>query len=51
MNYKKEHKRDLASLEFDKEYCLNDYKFLLQKLKSINESITLLEKNFLYKEK
>ena len=45
----KEQKKDSVSFEFDKDNHLNDYKFLVQKLKSISESIDLLEKNFLDK--
>ena len=46
----KEPEKDISSLEFDKGENRNDYKFLVQKLKSIKEIINLLEKNFLQKE-
>ena len=46
----KEQEKDISSLEFDKGKTANDYKFLLQKLKSMKEIINLLEKNFLQKE-
>ena len=36
--------------EVDKENNLSDYKFLVQKLKNISESIDLLEKSFIDKE-
>ena len=36
--------------EVDKENNLRDYKFLVQKLKNISESIDLLEKSFIDKE-
>ena len=39
-----------SSLEFDNDKTRNEYKFLVQKLKSIKEIINLLEKNFLQKE-
>ena len=42
--------KEIASYEFDKNNHPNDYKYLVQKLKSIFESIHLLEKNFLNKE-
>ena len=48
--YNKEQGKDISSLEFDKGKTPNDYKFLLQKLKSMKEIINLLEKNFLQKE-
>ena len=51
MDYTKEQDKDLESSEVDKDNLSNDYKFLVQKLKSISESIYLLEKNFLDKEK
>ena len=38
-----------ASYEFHKNNHSNDYKFLAQRLKSIRESIYLLEKNFFNK--
>ena len=43
--------KEIISNEFDKDNYLNDYKCLVQKLKSISESINLLEKNFLQKKK
>ena len=46
----KEQEKDISSLEFDKGKTLNDYKFLVQKLKNIKEIITLLENKFLQKE-
>ena len=46
----KEQEKDISSLEFDKGKTRNDYKFLVQKLKNIKESITLLENKFLQKE-
>ena len=46
----KAQEKDLSSLEFDKGKTGNDYKFLVQKLKSIKETINLLEKKFLQKE-
>ena len=42
--------KDISSVDFDKGNTLNDYKFLVHKLKSIKESIDLLEKNFMYHE-
>ena len=48
MNNKKE-KNDIPNWEFHNDNKLNDYKFLVQKLKIIKESINLLEKNFLEK--
>ena len=48
MNNKKE-KNDIPNWEFNNDNKLNDYKFLVQKLKIIKESINLLEKNFLEK--
>ena len=39
-----------ASFEFHKNNKSNDYKFLIQRLKSISESIYCLEKNFFDKE-
>ena len=41
-----EKQKDISSFEFEKNNHINDYKFLVQKLKSISESIELLEKNF-----
>ena len=49
MDYQEQDK-DISSFEFDKVKTPNDYKFLLQKLKSMKEIINLLEKNFLQKE-
>ena len=46
----KQQEKDISSLEFDKGKTRNDYKFLVQKLKSMNENINLLEKKFLQKE-
>ena len=45
-----EQEKDISTVEFDKGKNLNDYKFLIQKLKSIKEMINLLEKKFLQKE-
>ena len=45
----KEEEKDISSLEFDIGKSQNDYKFLVQKLKTIKEIINLLEKNFLQK--
>ena len=45
MNYK-EKEDDTSNLEFDKSKLSKDYKFLVQKLKSIRKNINLLEKNF-----
>ena len=42
--------KEQTNFEFYKNHQ-NDYKFLVQRLKSISESIYLLEKNFLDKEK
>ena len=46
----KEKQKEISSFDFDKETYLNDYKLLVQKLKSIRKNIDLLEKNFLDKE-
>ena len=46
----KEQGKDISSLEFDKGKTPNDYKFLVQKLKSIKEIINVLEKKFLQEE-
>ena len=43
----KEQQKDISSFVFDKCHTTNDYKFLVQKLKSIKETINLLEKKFL----
>ena len=42
--------KDVSSVEFDNGNTRNDYKFLVQKLKSIKEIINLLEKKFLQEE-
>ena len=42
--------QDISSVEFDQDKLLTDYKFLVQKLRSIKDSINLLEKYFLNKE-
>ena len=42
--------KEQANFQFLKNNHSNDYKFLIQKLKSISESIYLLEKNFFNKE-
>ena len=47
----KEEEKDMPALEFNKDNYSNDYKFLVQKLKSIKQSIALIEKNFLEKDK
>ena len=49
MDYKKQEK-EVSNLEYDKSNLKNDYKYLVQKLRSIKEIINLLEKNFLEKE-
>tara|TARA_Y100000746_G_scaffold133100_1_gene113986 strand:- start:271 stop:423 length:153 start_codon:yes stop_codon:yes gene_type:complete len=46
----KEQEKGTSSFEFDKGNTQYDYKFLVQKLKSIKESINLLEKKFLKNE-
>tara|TARA_Y100000994_G_C15584263_1_gene397846 strand:+ start:96 stop:248 length:153 start_codon:yes stop_codon:yes gene_type:complete len=46
----KDQEKNTSNLEFDKGKLPNDYKFLLQKLRSIREIINLLENNFLKKE-
>ena len=46
----KEQEKNKSNLEFGKSMLPTDYKFLVQKLKSISEIINLLEKNFLEKE-
>ena len=46
----KEQEREFSSPEFEQGKSQNDYKFLVQKLKSIKEIIYLLEKKFLQKE-
>ena len=51
MNYKeKEQEDDTSNVEFDKSKLSRDYKYLVQKLKSIRKNINLLEKNFFEKE-
>ena len=50
----KEQEKYMPALEFNKDNkdnYFNDYKFLVQKLKSIKQSIALIEKNFLEKDK
>ena len=42
--------KEISNMEFTKANLPNDYKFLLQKLKSIKDRINLLEKYFLEKE-
>ncbi len=42
--------KDISDVEFDKGKPLEDYKFLVQKLKRIKDLITSLEKNFFDKE-
>ena len=42
-----EQEKNISSLEFDTGKTRNDYNFLVQKLKNINEIITLLENKFL----
>ena len=46
----KDQEQDISNLEFNKAKLSNDYNFLVQKLKNINETINLLEKNFFDKE-
>ena len=46
----KEQEKDISTLEFEKGKTRNDYKFLIQKLKSIKEIINFLEKKVLQKE-
>ena len=41
---------DMSNLEFNRSTLPNDYKFLVQKLKSIKNIIKILEKNFLKRE-
>ena len=47
----REQGKDIESFELDEDNNLNDYKFLIQKLKSISQNIVLLEKKLLDKEK
>tara|TARA_S200000501_G_scaffold252391_1_gene236539 strand:+ start:542 stop:694 length:153 start_codon:yes stop_codon:yes gene_type:complete len=46
----KDQEKDISNLEINKENLPNDYKALVQKLKSIKEIINLLERKFLEKE-
>ena len=43
--------KDISNFEYNKDNFPKDYKFLVQKLKSIKDTINLLEKNFLKKER
>ena len=45
----KEPLKEISSSAFDKEIFSNDYQYLILRLRSIKESITLLEKNLLAK--
>ena len=45
----KEIPKEISSSVFDKDISLHDYEYLIFRLKSIKESITLLEKNLLAK--
>ena len=49
-NTEKEQRKETARDEFHKNTHSNDYEFLVQRLKSIRESISLLEKNLFNKE-
>tara|TARA_Y100000991_G_C21882948_1_gene310250 strand:+ start:144 stop:302 length:159 start_codon:yes stop_codon:yes gene_type:complete len=49
-NKEQEKEKDTVSMEAVKDNYPNDYELLVQKLKSIKENITLLEKKFLNKE-
>ena len=49
-NKEQDQNKDNLSLDSDKDKNLNNYKFLVQKLKSIKENIILLEKHFLGRE-
>ncbi len=42
--------KDISNLEYDQGTLPNDYKILFQKLKSIKNIISILEKNLLEKE-
>ena len=42
--------KDISNMEFNKANLPNDYKLLVEKLKSIKDKINLLEKDFLEKE-
>ena len=44
------YQKDISNLEHNTVNFSNDYKFLVQKLKSIKEIIDILEKNLLKKE-
>ena len=46
----KKQEKNKSDMEFDNSKLPNNYKFLVQKLKRIRETINLLEKNFLEKE-
>ena len=46
----KKQEKNKSDMEFDNGKLPNNYKFLVQKLKRIRETINLLEKNFLEKE-
>ena len=46
----KEQEKNTSNLEFDIGKLPNDYKLLLQKLRSITENMNLLENNFFKKE-
>ena len=46
----KEQENDISRLEFNEGKYSNDYKYLIQKLKSIKKIINLLEQNYLKKE-
>ena len=49
-NKEQEQEQDILNLKSDKSKTIHDYKFLVQKLKSMQEIINLLENNFLHKE-
>ena len=49
-NTEKEQGQEKTSFKFQQNNHLNDYEFLVQRLKSISERIYLLEKNFINKE-
>ena len=49
-NTEKEQEQEKASFKFQQNNHSNDYEFLVQRLKSISESIFLLEKSFFNKE-
>ena len=42
--------KDISNLKYNEGNLTNDYKFLVQKLKSIKYIIKILEKNFLEKD-